>query len=196
MKKIAWEKWYDFAEPEEDENYLDFEDEQEDDEEENQERFLEIEPMILRTPLGNYAIYEPLNPSRMFNCWIMHTNFDITKSCISKIEKIPGIEVIKVMTRYRIFFGFGKLFDFSEIRKNIINSLDIEYTNEQLPSDLDKINILFTQMGECNKWAIFLGNDGTLVSIKSTDYSDEEYNQKLTEIQSLKDGNIFIYSEK
>lgn len=196
-KKIAWEKWYDFVEPDEDERYLEFEDEDDEDDEMGEEaRFLEIEPLILRTPLGNYAPYEPLNPSRMFNCWTMHTNFDITKECIAKIEKVPGIEVIKVMTRYRVFFGFAKLFDFSEIRKNIINSLDIECSDEQLPSDLDKINILFNQMGDCKRWAIFLGNDGTLLSIKSDECSEDEYHEKLHELQSLKNGNIFIYSEK
>lgn len=54
-----------------------------------------------------------------FECWIAHTNFDITKDIKNKLNKIQGIELLKICSRYRFFIGIGKMFDFKEVRKNV-----------------------------------------------------------------------------
>ena len=54
-----------------------------------------------------------------FDCWIGHTNFDITKEIKSMLNKTEGVELLKVLSRYRFFVGIGKMFDFKEVRKNI-----------------------------------------------------------------------------
>lgn len=54
-----------------------------------------------------------------FDCWMAHTNFDITPVIKEKLNNIPGIEVLKICSRYRFFIGIGTMFDFSEVRKNI-----------------------------------------------------------------------------
>jgi len=58
-----------------------------------------------------------------FDCWMGHTNFDITPVIKEKLNNIPGVEVLKICSRYRFFIGVGTMFDFSEVRKNI--ELDI-----------------------------------------------------------------------
>jgi len=58
-----------------------------------------------------------------FDCWIGHTNFDITKSVQNTLQKIPGIEILKVNSRYRFFIGIGKLFSSREVKKNIESEL-------------------------------------------------------------------------
>ena len=40
-----------------------------------------------------------------------------------KLNIIPGVEVLKILSRYRFFVGIGKLFDFTEVRKNIENEI-------------------------------------------------------------------------
>jgi len=58
-----------------------------------------------------------------FDCWVGHTNFDITPSIKDKLEKTTGIEVLKIQSRYRFFVGVGKMFDFKQVRKNIEDEL-------------------------------------------------------------------------
>jgi hypothetical protein len=54
-----------------------------------------------------------------FDCWIAHTNFDITRDIKNKLNKIEGVELLKICSRYRFFIGIGQMFDFKQVRKNV-----------------------------------------------------------------------------
>ena len=54
-----------------------------------------------------------------FDCWLGHTNFNITKSVKERLENVRGVEVLKICSRYRFFIGIGKMFQFSDVRKDI-----------------------------------------------------------------------------
>jgi hypothetical protein len=54
-----------------------------------------------------------------FDCWIGHTNFDITHQIKESLNKVPGIELLKICSRYRFFIGVGKMFDFKNVRDDI-----------------------------------------------------------------------------
>jgi hypothetical protein len=58
-----------------------------------------------------------------FDCWIAHTNFDITPKIKDRLNSIPGIELLKICSRYRFFIGIGQMFDFKEVRNKIEESL-------------------------------------------------------------------------
>lgn len=58
-----------------------------------------------------------------FDCWIGHTNFDITPKIKNILNKIPGVEILKVCSRYRFFVGIGRMFDFKDVRQYIEDSL-------------------------------------------------------------------------
>lgn len=58
-----------------------------------------------------------------FDCWIGHTNFDITPRIKEKLDKIAGIEILKICSRYRFFVGIGQMFDFTEVRNTIDKEL-------------------------------------------------------------------------
>ena len=58
-----------------------------------------------------------------FDCWIGHSNFDITESIKDKLEKTSGVEVLKIQSRYRFFIGVGRMFEFQDVRKNIEKTL-------------------------------------------------------------------------
>lgn len=77
---------------------------------------------LLMMPLSENMIQE-LSVISNFDCWIAHTNFDITYGIKNKLNKIEGVEVLKIFSRYRFFVGIGKMFDFAEVRKNIENEI-------------------------------------------------------------------------
>ena len=54
-----------------------------------------------------------------FDCWVGHTNFDITPSVMQSLNKVGGVEILKICSRYRFFVGIGKMFDFKNVRKSI-----------------------------------------------------------------------------
>lgn len=65
-----------------------------------------------------------------FDCWLGHTNFDITPDVKRILDSTQGVELLRVMSRYRFFIGVGKMFDFTEVRKNIEEQLTQETTDE------------------------------------------------------------------
>ena len=54
-----------------------------------------------------------------FDCWIGHTNFNLTEQLKDQLDSIEGVEMLKIYSRYRFLVGVGRMFDFSEVRKNI-----------------------------------------------------------------------------
>ena len=69
-------------------------------------------------PITNQLI-EDISMLSSFDCWIGHTNFDITHEIKNKLDKTPGVEVLKILSRYRFFIGVRKLFNFKNVRKDI-----------------------------------------------------------------------------
>lgn len=64
-------------------------------------------------------LMEDLSLLSNYDCWMAHTNFDITHDIKNKLDYTEGIELLKVCSRYRFFIGVGKMFDFKQVRKNI-----------------------------------------------------------------------------
>ena len=54
-----------------------------------------------------------------FDCWLGHTNFNISKDVKNNLNKVNGIEVLKICSRYRFFIGVGRMFDFPKVRTEI-----------------------------------------------------------------------------
>lgn len=142
MKKIGWQKYEDYIEKQINSPILnnifqniassnnknlmdeDEEDEEEDDEEdyidsEDDKKLNLITPLI---PLTNKLVDDILMLSS-FDCWMGHTNFDITPKIKNILNAIPGIELLKICSRYRFFIGVGKMFDFKTVRQHIEDAL-------------------------------------------------------------------------
>jgi hypothetical protein len=212
-KKIAWEK-ISFDEENDldpDQANLDDYDEMEDDKDfpdqiEMQEGF--IFPPIgglfnnkIKTPIGYYAIDDQFAPHNMFDCWVGHTNFPICENEYYILDnKIDGLGCFKVLSKYRFFIGIEKMFSFTSVRcqiqKELCNNLeDNEIISNDFESNfqntLGKINETFFNLKNCEKWAIFIGHDGSIETISNAQFSSEdEYEKTLKVLKSLKDGNI------
>ena len=58
-----------------------------------------------------------------FDCWVGHTNFNITNSIKKELEESEGVEILKLTSRYRFFIGVGRMFDFTDVRRDIEEKL-------------------------------------------------------------------------
>ena len=124
-KKIVWEKWKDpyneednwFPEEKESENelYLFDTEGMEDMEEEGIPKALKL----LLSNVGAPQVDPNAHIYRMFNFWTGHTSFSITAPIATRIEKIEGIEVLDILTRYRFRVGIAKLFRDREVMSAI-----------------------------------------------------------------------------
>ena len=134
-KKIGWQKYEDLIEKQMSSPMLKTIIQQmvvysEDEEEEEEEDYQDVEAYNPPSTASNMPIV-PISKELMddmamlsnFDCWIGHTNFDITREIKSILNKTEGVELLKVLSRYRFFIGIGKMFDFKEVRKKIENNI-------------------------------------------------------------------------
>lgn len=59
-----------------------------------------------------------------FDCWVAHTNFNLTENIKNQLDCVDGVEMLKVFSRYRFLIGIGRMFDFTEVRANIESKLE------------------------------------------------------------------------
>lgn len=69
-------------------------------------------------PMGEHGL-----GSKLYKLWVCHTNFDITKEVVGQVEKIEGVEILRVWTRYRMWVGIGNLFDTQAVQTAIDHAL-------------------------------------------------------------------------
>ena len=65
------------------------------------------------------SFYNQISLITNYDCWMAYTAFNITPRIKKKLNKIEGVEVLKICGRYRFFVGVGKLFKFSDVRRSI-----------------------------------------------------------------------------
>jgi hypothetical protein len=88
------------------------------DEEENEEIEEDLAKATSVVPLTSQLVND-ISMMSSFDCWIGHTNFDVTHSIKEKLDRVPGIELLKIYSRYRFFVGIGQMFDFTKVRNDI-----------------------------------------------------------------------------
>jgi hypothetical protein len=127
MKKIGWQKYEDMLEQQLHSPLLqalyeamtpDMNGEEEFDEEDiyPQDQMIQIDPKMM----------ENVTLTSNFDCWMGHTNFNITPEIKEELNKVDGVEILKICSRYRFFVGVGKMFDFSNVRRSIENTLSVK----------------------------------------------------------------------
>jgi len=77
-----------------------------------------LQQQQIMIPVDNKLI-ENITLAQSFDCWMGHTNFNITKEIKDKLNRTEGVEILKICSRYRFFIGIGRMFDFTDVRKNI-----------------------------------------------------------------------------
>ena len=116
---IAWQKWFDpFGE--DDPNLPSRLDEDDSDHFDETSDGVNNKPVrAIATPMGLIPYTENTASSKIFNFWVGHTNFTLTKRLSNIIENIDGVETLDIFTRYRFRIAIGKNFDASRVMKEI-----------------------------------------------------------------------------
>lgn len=78
----------------------------------------------LYTPFGILPLTDYNDLSKVFNFWVGHTNFYLSKKVITLLARTPGVETLDPMTPYRFRISIGKAFVSSEVKIAIQNRLD------------------------------------------------------------------------
>lgn len=131
--KIIWEKWTDpFGEDLDETKWNHYDDRELDEESELLDNeFIKsklTKPIkVISSPLGLIPYNEYTASGKIFNFWVGHTNYNLSKSIIDIIEKCDGVELLDIFTRYRFRIGIGKCFNDSDIMKSIT-----DHTNQFL----------------------------------------------------------------
>lgn len=136
MKKIIWEKWIDpFGEDTDEAIYNNYDDDMDENISEFHKQYERPKAIrVIKTPMGIIPYNEYSASSKIYNFWMGHTNFNITKKIKDLIEKINGVEILDVFTRYRFRIAIGKAFEddaaliMSSIEKEV-NNLDSQKHN-------------------------------------------------------------------
>ena len=79
---------------------------------------------LIMTTMGVMPLVEQCIPSKTFNFWVAHTNFDITQEIYHIVENTEGVEVLDVFTRYRLRVGIGTAFSDRNILNKINNNIN------------------------------------------------------------------------
>ena len=146
------------------------------------------QPRVIHTPLGVYPEESLLKPSDRWDCWIGHTNFEITNSLTSKLDSdIHGVEALKILGRYSFFIGIGRLFDIAQVRKEIENLL-CAYTEQEVLNDREMrvtVDLVKEQLESKKYWSLFVSPAGEVEYVVS-DEMDKHYLDGLNNLLEMK----------
>lgn len=202
-KKIAWESWnakvdiVSLNQPIDTEEH----DYQEMDQmsQLGMESFIVEQQRILYTPIGPYPEESMLKPSDRWDCWIGYTNFPVTNKVSNTLNKeIEGVEALKILGKYSFFIGVAKLFDITDIRKEIEEKLCV-YTESEILSDeeiQETVDLVKGQLKNNKYWSILVSPKGEVEYIVS-DCMDKVYLDGLNGLLELKKrlGGIILRSQ-
>ena len=199
-KKIAWESWNAKVEtvtiPEQ--PIEDYEIEQEI-QNQIEKGFILEQQRVLYTPLGPYPEESTLKLSDRWDCWVGYTNFSITNKILNILNNdVEGIEALKVLGKYSFFIGVAKMFEITDIRKDIEEKL-CTYTESEILSDEDTqetVDLVKGQLVNNKYWSILVFPKGKVEYIVSDDM-DKVYLDGLNGLIELKKqfGGIILRSQ-
>ena len=195
-KKIAWEKWdEDILQQEIAEDFHESYYEEEEELAEDALAFLDKIPHLVATPMGMFQLHDKMSVLNQFDCWVGHTNFDITYSKKEQIELVEGVELLHITSRYRFFVGIGKLFEFSDVRKSIEKEVCKKIFLDE--DSKDAVNLIKDEISQDKFWSIFVDSAGEIFYTSTNDPDDEEYFHavELYETRKVSTGGVLLQNE-
>lgn len=87
------------------------------------------------TPMGAIPYNETTAASNIFNFWVGHTNFNISKNISDLLEECEGVETLDIFTRYRFRVGIGKAFEAGDVMRGINNKITEYFSYDKHTTD-------------------------------------------------------------
>jgi hypothetical protein len=69
-------------------------------------------------PLGGHNL-----PGKNYNFWLAHTDRPLTPRDKEALDRVPGVEVLRVFTGYRLWFAVGRLFEEEDVKRAVERAL-------------------------------------------------------------------------
>ena len=129
---IVWEKWIDpFGDNIDEAKWTDYNNDMNHlDDDDSLPHIKNSKPIrVIASPMGLIPYNEYTASGKIFNFWLGHTNFNISENIKKLLEKIEGVEILDIFTRYRFRIAIGKCFNDSEVM-NYINETVYSHINQ------------------------------------------------------------------
>ena len=196
MKDISWEFYKIRKDDIEDED-----DEEDFDKDLDAANHIDNFPVLAQTPMGLFRVDDELSPINMYEFWMGHTNFPITKSIAYKLSTVLGVEVLCVLSPYRFVLSVGKMFNFPDVRIKIeseicgkhvemssLSSIENEEVKERVKSEIEKCK-------QHETWCLYLFPNGKIATAHSDNFEDIADKLSLFEEARETSGGILITSD-
>lgn len=126
------------------------------------------DPPVYDGPLAATALgLMGLNKEKLAFCtyslWVARTDFDVTRWHVMRLARLPGVEVLKPLTRYAFVLGVGPQFDAELVKGAVRRLLD--------PAPFDRVAHLsaYAAAAGLPAWAVVRGPDGELDLLAADD---------------------------
>lgn len=140
-----------------------------------------------------------------FRFWMMHTNFPITEDMQEALDFHDGVELLDIVTKYRVRIGIGKCFDPEKVKLSIEELLEAQrpskkesITQMKLDDEMvEKVETLKRMAAEnYNYWMIYVVPNGELVLARTDEGQHyENYLDLLRQTQELAGGTLIVSHE-
>jgi hypothetical protein len=193
VRRIVWNKWVDplteikpprFHDPELQEQYdtIVHEDKDPDTPAEAPTSWGYQGPVVTG-PFGIIPIGDHNKPGKLYNLWIADTNFNVDYGFCREIEKLDGVELMRVFTRYRMMIGIGRLFDTDKVQKSVEELMKKQAEALKPPVKQEKpvpaagsdaaLQVLKRSLAKRHKfWAIIIRPNNTHITVTGENQAD------------------------
>ena len=150
------------------------------------------------TPFGLWRLDDTFHPMKQFKFWMAHTNFSIGETSRNIIKNIPGVEVLRIISRYRFIIAIGNLFETTEVTLSIQEALcGLEIKDIQLSDNKFLSEIVQTLKDTFKEWCIYVFPNGKYEYAGADNLNDIQFNERRKLLAAARDASngIFLTSK-
>ncbi len=131
-------------------------------------------------PAGIIPLNELNSPSKTFNLWVGHASFPIDRKVCDRMKTVPGVEILRVWSRYRFWLGIAKAFDEATVKCAVLRASRPERaltttTTLAPPATSNAASRLQAFLAKRHKfWAVIQTKDGKLSPVGGEDREQVE----------------------
>lgn len=147
------------------------------------------------TPFGVFRMDDDMHPFKQFKLWMGHTNFNLSKSVVRQIQSVDGVELLRIISRYRFIIGIGKAFDTLSVKKNIEialcgnHSISPHIPNKEIG---DKIDKMVEHLNRYKRWSLLVFPNGNVEFTTDVDADFEKVAALHKAIKEISYGILII----
>ncbi len=146
----------------------------------------ESNPVVL-TPVGMIPLSPFNDPTKVFNFWMGETNFTLTESRVLVLNRITGVEILDIFSRYKFRIAVGNNFNFQDVRQEIEKAFDAskeerpKFSNKNiLESTKNKIKqMISVHLQDTKFWQVYVLPNQEIDFVATNDESVFEYKSNL-----------------